>query len=317
MRRLGTAFVVATLLGVGAAAAVDALRSGSGTAEPSRTTQATGARAAAAAELREAGIAGVLTYADRECRVHAVELPTLAPHPAPAERSCRFTVSRGNVLSFGRTVADPGLFLTAECHDGVVDLRADGSLLARYRGCAPTWRADGALTLVRDREVVLLDGPLAQPESIHARVLLSRTDLKRELRRAEWLAPSPGVEEIAWLGSRLVAVVQTSEPDPDVLALFARGRLVARPAVFESGLGDLRVSPRGGFVAARSVRGIAVVDRDGQGVPLPVVARAVAWSADERWLAAATASHVLFFRPGELVPRGIRVPIGARDLVWR
>ena len=52
---------------------------------------------AAARQLREAGISGVLTYSDEDCRLHAVSLPNLEPVEAPAFEMCRPAISNGGL----------------------------------------------------------------------------------------------------------------------------------------------------------------------------------------------------------------------------
>ena len=48
-------------------------------------------------QLREAGVSGVLTYSDDECRLHAVSLPELEPAPAPSFKMCRPATSTGGL----------------------------------------------------------------------------------------------------------------------------------------------------------------------------------------------------------------------------
>src|SRR5918996_395966 len=86
----------------------------------------------AAAALREAGLRGVLTYSDEDCRLHALTLPDLAGHPAASERRCRLTgVVR---LRFGRPVGDPQRVLVARCRSGQVEVSELG---VRLLGRAP------------------------------------------------------------------------------------------------------------------------------------------------------------------------------------
>lgn len=77
-------------------------------------------------------------------------------------------------------------------------------------------------------------------------------------------------------------------------------------------------------MAARSERGVVVLNRRGELVPVPVrraVGRAVTWSPDERWTAVAAGRHVAFFRTrGETVAGEepfVQAPIEAADLIWR
>jgi hypothetical protein len=261
----------------------------------------------AAAALREGGASGVLTYAGEDCRLEALTLPDLRPHPAPPGRAC--TLARLETLRFGRPVGDPQRVLVARCRSGRVELaEVGGPVVARAPGCAPAWRPDGTLTAVRDGEVASL---------FPARVLLSRGDLVRELGPRGWPGTDFSVEEIAWLdGATLAAVVRTPR-DQAVLALFRSGRLVARPSLATTSIEALRVSPRRSFVTARSSRGALVVDREGRRIRLPVGVTAVAWSPDEQWIAATRSEEIAFFPFEEPSSRGISLPIAARDLVWR
>jgi hypothetical protein len=337
MQRVATLLLVAAVLALGLAAGVEALLGGDAEVEPTRAEQpepaATTTEAAttepteealaeAADSLRAAGVTGVLTYAGQDCRVHAVELPGLEPHPAGAERSCRFRVSAGNVLSFGRGVADPSRFLLAACDVGLTEVSTDGSLVAVYPGCAPTWRGDGALTIVRQGEVVLLDGPLDRPELVQENVLLSRQDVTRAFRSAGWSEGRFAVREIAWLpGRRLAATVRVNGADEvnDVLVVFRGRRFVRAPSFAYADLRGLRPSPRGRFVFARSGEGgLAIVDRGGRPVLEPFrQGEALAWAPDERWGAWAGRDGIYFFRPGDRSAPFVWLPIVARDLVWR
>ncbi len=333
MRRIATWLLVGAVAALGVAAGVDALGGGE---EPERseaepqprartTTEAEeSGLAEAAVDLREAGVqGGVLTYADEDCAVHSLTLPDLEPHPAPTEHACRFTVSLGDVVSFGRAHPDPGLFYTAECRNGRVDvLTADGHPLARYRGCAPAWRADGALSLIRAGAIIELSGP-SEPRIVRERVVLSRADVAREVRRAGWTGYRFTVEEIAWLsGKRLAAIVQARRrrETVELLGVFSGSRLVSEPGYGYDGLTGLRPSPTGAFVAARiaSPGGLAVVDRDGE-TARPAIRHgdALTWSPDERWIAEATADVIYVFRADEPSPQFVHIPIVARDLFWR
>ena len=258
----------------------------------------------AAAALREAGLRGVLTYSDEDCRLHALTLPDLAGHPAASERRCRLTgVVR---LRFGRPVGDPQRVLVARCRSGQVEVsELGGRLLGRAPGCFPAWRPDGTLTAVRDGELVSL---------FPARVLLSRDDLARELEGDFELV------EATWLSRRTLAtVVRATSPSSDrtVIAVFRGRRLVKRPVAFGASMSGLRVSPDGGFVAARSSRGAIVLDREGRRVPVPAGLGALSWSPDGAWAAGTRGDEIVFFPAGEPTAAGIPVPLAARDLVWR
>ncbi|MGH3029827.1 MAG: hypothetical protein ACRDNE_03500 [Gaiellaceae bacterium] len=258
----------------------------------------------AAAALREAGLRGVLTYSDEDCRLHALTLPDLAGHPASSERRCRLTgVVR---LRFGRPVGDPQRILVARCRSGRVEVsELGGRLLGRAPGCFPAWRPDGTLTAVRNGELVSL---------FPARVVLSRDDLARELEG------DFEIVEATWLSqTTLAAVVRATRPGsaPTVLAVFRGRRLVERPVAFGTRMSGLRVSPNGDFVAARSLRGAIVLDREGRRVPVPAGVGALSWSPDGAWAVGTRGDEIVFFRSGEPSAGGIPVPLAARDLVWR
>jgi hypothetical protein len=258
----------------------------------------------AAAELREAGLRGVLTYSDEDCRLHALVLPDLAGHPAPSERRCRL----GGVvrLRFGRPVGDPQRILVARCRMGRVEVsELGGRLLGRAPGCFPAWRPDGTLTAVRDGELVTL---------FPSRVLLSRDDLARELEG------DFEIVEATWLSqTALAAVVRATRPSsaPNMLAVFRGRRLVGRTVAFRTSMSGLQVSPGGNFVAARSSQGAIVLDREGRRVPVPAGVDALSWSPDGAWAAATREDEIVFFPPGKPSAGGIGVPLAARDLVWR
>src|SRR5688572_14815838 len=96
MRRITTLLLVAAVFALGVVAAFDALRGEEVVARepPPQTTTAaveglTGQTGPAAARLREARVAGVLTYADDDCRLSAVSFPDLEPVRAPSFEMCR------------------------------------------------------------------------------------------------------------------------------------------------------------------------------------------------------------------------------------
>ena len=328
MARALTLLVVAAVVGLAAAAGVDALRGTSEEASRRTTTADGGLRAtstrqgaadedwaerttrAAARELRAGGAVGVLTYADEDCRLRGLTLPDLLPHPTQG-RSCE--IARAAMLRLGAPVGDPQRVFVARCRAGRIELaELGGPTFARGRGCGPAWRPDGVLTAVRKGEVVSLFPPA---------VLLSSGDVTRALRRAGWAGERFSVREIAWLpGPRLAAIVRAQDPEVgDLLGVFEGRRLVREPAFAYEGLRGLQASPRGRFVSAKiEAGGLAVVDRSGR----PVLeafryGHALTWSPDERWGAAATDEGIYLFQPGEPSRRAGWLPIVARDLVWR
>jgi hypothetical protein len=304
---------------------VDALRGG----EPSRaeprsstssttetTTGSVSPEAAVAAALRKAGIGGVLEFTDEDCDAHAVSLPDLTARPSGLGAACTFTVT-GNATS-GYEV---------ECRGGRVSI--DDPQQAPYAqvraDCSPAWKPDGTPTLLRDGEVV---EPHPCPDRgiipmRCSRALLSVDDLTRELHGARWTGFRFAVEELLWLSdSRAAAIVSARSRDDrgDLLVVFDGRRLVTAPTASYKGLGALRLSPSGNFVAAQIADpgGVVVVDRDGAPVrPLVRHGSALAWSPDERWIAEATEDGVYVFPADGGTPRVYVLPIVARDLVWR
>jgi hypothetical protein len=90
-----TALVIVAVLGVGVAAAVDSLRERETAASRPATPDPRLGEAVAA--LRTAGVRGVLTYSDDDCRLHAVRLPTLVSVRAPTITSCEPHVPSGGI----------------------------------------------------------------------------------------------------------------------------------------------------------------------------------------------------------------------------
>lgn len=343
MRRILTWLLLGAVVALGAAAGVDALRSGG---EPRRTAteggtqprertataavrNAASALEAAAAELRAAGVSGVLTYADERCRVRSVSLPELEFQPGAEARACRFRSLGGNEFSFGGSPPAPFGGLASRCRRGATELLLpNGSLYARARGCGLAWKPDGTATFLRRGEVMRF-APCsgAEPGQLPiscSRTVLSHEDLVREFRRARWLDFEFAVEELLWLDDRrFAAIVRARSVDGggELLAIFEDRRLVSGPPFAYEDLEALRPSPTGALVAAHILNpnGLAVVDRRGRvgRLAFPYGA-AITWSPDERWIAEAMGEEgIVFFRADERNPRPIFLPIVARDLVWR
>ena len=313
MLRLGTNFVAIAVSAVALAAVVDAFRA----SDDPESSPGGGASAGTAAELRAAGVSGVLVYRDAACRVHAVTLPDLERHAPSRARRCSFAGAAPG-LAFGPRVVDVGGVVSARCRGGAVHVRV-GSFAARTRGCAPAWRPNGTLTAVRGGEVVKLH-PSPAERRLVVRVVLSQRDLARAFR-----SPGAAVRSLLWLDGETMASVVRVPDEGDVLALLRGGRLVGRPLGPFARLSGLRASPGGTFVAARSEeRGVVVVNRRGQAVRVAqrgAAPRAVTWSPDERWIAVATRNAVTFLRTRgpALAPlqRQLRIPLRASDLAWR
>jgi hypothetical protein len=143
------------------------------------------------------------------------------------------------------------------------------------------------------------------------------TLLEREQLDA-YLGHRSEVLRAAWLGNVRYAVAYRIDGRPgETLALFERSRLVrvvARALDFD----DVRTSPRGRFLAARSEQGLRLYDALGRRLPVPdevLRADAVAWSPDERWTIAAADDHLAVFRTRSR-DVAARIPVGAIDVDW-
>ena len=100
-RRWLTWLVVAGLSVIGLAAAVDALRRRPEVVRTKAETATVPGGAAdsgqVVAQLRQAGVSGVLTYSDEDCQLHAVSLPELEPVEGPSFEMCRPVISNGGL----------------------------------------------------------------------------------------------------------------------------------------------------------------------------------------------------------------------------
>lgn len=114
MRRWWTWLVVAALAGIGVAATADAFRGSEETVTRAAEPTATAAIQArevdfAVSQLREAGLSGVITYSDEDCRLHAVTLPDLEPAHAPRFEMCEPFSGTGGIGVFDGDVVWSGL----------------------------------------------------------------------------------------------------------------------------------------------------------------------------------------------------------------
>ena len=159
MRRTVTWIVLAGLVALGLAAAVDSLRSGPerirGSSEPTITPLESAARRLAIGQLREAGISGVLTYSDDECRLSAVSLPELEPVRAPSYRMCRPATGTGGLGAMNGELVWAGLgYGFAQVVLSRDELSRE---LGRELGSGP-YRARQAAALAKGRYAVLAEG---------------------------------------------------------------------------------------------------------------------------------------------------------------
>jgi hypothetical protein len=282
VRRWGTWLLVVALAGLGLAATLDAVvGEGDSTRRATRspTTVPLLARQPelAISQLREAGVSGLLTFSDQECRLHAVSLPELRPVPAPSFQMCRPLTSTGGLGAVDGEVVWSGLGY------GTVQVVLSGEQLSRAiraglgmeEAVDAGFRAVQAVSLDDERFVVLADSTYRPRE----RVLAAFDGREAAFVHPRWFVgdaravrPSPRGGYYALLGPGFVAGIGSP--------IFSRdGDQLARP----------------------------------DGIPAP---HAIAWSPDERWTALATDESVYVYpteAPERLV---VRIPLRVRDLDW-
>jgi hypothetical protein len=205
-----TVLVIAAVLGVGIAAAVDALPRRGG--EDTRTVQPPLGTEEATAALRAAGVRGVITYSDQGCRLHSVRLPDLTPASAPTIRSCEPHVPsegigawRGDVVWSGFGFGTIQVVLPRERIDRSVRRWIDADELGV--------RAVQAVSLQDQRYALLL-------EDEARRTYMAFFDANRLLalyplvEADHTLRPSPGAHYVALLtrGSTLQVFTRAGQP---------------------------------------------------------------------------------------------------------
>ena len=330
MRRGGTGLVVLVVAAIAIAAGFDALR-GEGSPQPSAET---------APELlppttspdepveEEPPLAeqlgGTLYYTDESCELQAVELPGPAAVDAPNWDECRFVLSPdGRRVSGAGTGwdprSDPLIGRVFQARDGSIQVSTNGGPEGGpFAGTAPAWTPAGTLTY-------FADGALRVWSS--GDVVLSQRELVRSVREAmpfEDTLQAVVPRETAWLDDgRLAAILSTQvggAPSSDLLAVYEDDRLASFSAWEQEALSDLRVSPQGNYVAARTgAGGLVILDSSGAEIETPALTgyRAIAWSPDDRWAAVATDAGVLVFQPGAPGPPELELDLDANDLDWR
>ena len=282
MRRWGTWLLVVVLVGLGLAATLDAVVGDGGSprrAARSPTTVRLLARQPelAVSQLREAGVAGLLTFSDQECRLHAVSLPELRPTRAPSFEMCSPITSAGGLGAVDGEVVWSGLgYGTVQVILSEEQLsRALRAGLGMEEAEDAGFRAVQAVSLDAKRFVVLADSTYRPRE----RVLAAFDGREAAFVKPRWFVgdaravrPSPQGGYYALLGPGFVAGIGSP--------IFSRdGDQLARP----------------------------------DGIP---ASHAIAWSPDERWTALATDESVYVYpteAPERLV---VRIPLRVRDLVW-
>lgn len=211
MRRSWTWLVVAGVMGLGLAATVDALvgpKERAREAAPQATTSPLLARQPelAVSQLREAGVTGVLTFSDEDCRLHAVSLPELAPRRAPRVRICEpltgsagLGVVDGDVVWAGLGLGVVQTVLTEERLGRVI--RAGLGIPADETGAG--FRAVQAVALGPERVAVLADSTYEPRERVVAGLFRGRSVFvlpRWQVGEATAIRPSPDGTYFALLG---------------------------------------------------------------------------------------------------------------------
>jgi hypothetical protein len=293
MRRLPTWLILGAVGILVALAAADAIRPhAEARPAPSTTAQA-------APDLR-----GHLVFADDDCNARAVRLPDLV-RERPIDTDCD-----------GRRWSRDGS-LMAVCRSDHTDVFAGFSALpvSTITGCAPAWREDGALSVIRHGDLVVARRYGRPRVSISKQQLVKWLDGR--LASGDGWRPA----EVAWIDrTNLAAILQGPRLAEQAVAIMSADGLELFVPEFGQRIEDLRVSPRGdvAFARARLDRTYSMLRRNGNEVPLPMIANAHAltWSPDERWVAIATRTTTFISPTGtrELVRQ---IPFGGDSLDWR
>jgi hypothetical protein len=272
VRRPLTWLLVAGLAAVGVAAAVDALRGREAT--PALTAETSPPDLArqpelAVARLRETGATGVLTYADEDCRLHAVSLPELTPRRAPPFESCRPHIPSGGIGAFGGDVVWAGLGYGAV--QVVIPRRELTSSLRSVARIPGGYRARQAVGLDGGRIAVVVEAPGARWDE---RRLVVYED-GRAIARPTALLPEDALLRPSPSG-RYVAVLSDS---PGAVRVFtSRGRAVPFPQL--TGARAVSWSPDEHWTAVATDRGVHLFPTarpERVVIRVPIVARDLDW----------------------------------------
>jgi hypothetical protein len=295
----GTALLVATVVALGIAATIDALRSGDGGEPPPVPTTSTSPQAA----LRRADVTGTLYFAVRNpCEVRGVRFPDLSDSVSFTSEFCRFDVN-----SAGAVVEGP------RCPGEGVRVQRMGQRSRGFPGCAPAWRPNGDLTFV-------LDGDLVDEE----KVLIE--DVARFAQDALGRGSRLAVQQLAWLTDERVAVVVTTRNVVSaVIVVVENGRAVSEP-IFAEADANVEVSAdREEFFVGGDGFGVQVFNRRGAFVSGSrfnfVDVAAAAESPDGRFVALARPGNLCIYEEVDPPPRErfpvSCLPFDAVDLAWR
>jgi len=245
---------------------------------------------------------GVIVTADSACQTKAYRFPSMAVERVQHPPDCN-----------GLVWSQDGS-LVARCTGDFTSVRSsEGVQFPNVAGCAPGWRADGALSVVLDGNVVIARR--------HGRpfIFFSRPQLAEALRAGgvedadEWR-----LTQVSWFGlASFVAILRKS--GDSAAAVFAQGGLETFLPHLGASIEDLRASPNGNFAFARvdPQREYVMVSRGGDAISLPPVrgARAIAWSPDELYVAIATEDETVIARTGSIKVLAT-LPFGAHALAW-
>jgi hypothetical protein len=338
MRRWPTWLLVGALVALSSVAVADALRGGGQKEAVSSNPGPRPLPAVTTLPLEPASpaMSGVLYYsnAERRCRLDGVIMPGLEAARSPRLGSCRFSISGNGQAAFpGKASWSPHGGLYAREIDGMIEFGSPFSHEAlRFPGRAPAFRPDETFTYVRNNEVVewttecppgsRLFGLTGDSAKVRCRrVVLSRGDLRRALLSADASGPLV-LKDLEWLSdTRLVIVVGDAGVSGyrEHLSVIDDGQLIG-VVISEFGEGlRLEASPGGNFFTAWYGDSlVTILDRETDPIVFPQLpnVRAITWSPDEHWTAAATPNSVFVFRTNEAEARVRRLPIVAYDLAW-
>jgi hypothetical protein len=291
MARLPTWLIVAAVAALVALAAADALRPA---AERSPRTPV--------AETTAPHLEGVLVIGP-SCSVRAFRLPDLLELQAPRQTDCG-----------GLVWSDDGT-LNASCADGYTDVgTSEGRHLFRIAGCAPAWREDGSVSVIRAGEL------FTARRRGSPRIFFSREQQAQGLAGRVPAGERFELVEVGWLTlTNFAAIVRGPHPWERAVAFLSPGGAGTLVPELGQRVSDLRVSPLGNVAFARNRLGreFVMLTDAGVEVPLPRIAnaRAITWSPDEEWVALATRTATFIARTGS---RRVvfRVPAGGDTLAW-
>jgi hypothetical protein len=279
VRRWWTWLVVAAVAGIAATATADALRGGDESMP--RVAAPTGIAAIRAREddravsqLREAGVSGVLTYSDEDCRLHAITLPDLEPAHAPRFEMCEPFSGTGGIAAFDGDVVWSGLgYRTVQVVVSQEELSRRLPDPLGVGGAGNGFRAAQAESLGDGRIVVLADSTYRP----HERVLAVLQDHRMVavqpgfvVGNARSVRPSPRGGYVALLGPDGVGVL-----DDRARPLDLPDSVQAPHAIAWS------PDERWTAVATRaSVYVFRTEETDGTLIRIPITVRDLAWGAE-------------------------------------